>query len=722
MSIRIALVGNPNSGKTTLFNNLTGAAQYVGNWPGVTVEKKEGKVRFNKEVLITDLPGIYSLSPYTLEEVVSRNYILEDKPDAIINLVDASNIERNLYLTTQVLELGVPVVIALNMMDIVQKRGDIINTEALSEKLGCPIVEISALQGKGSKEVIAKAIETAKKAEQISNGVAFGKKVESALNEISDMLVDKVSEPQLRWYAVKLLEKDKDMLERHKFSETILSSASTIRETLEHDLDDDAESIITNERYQYISALIQGNVKKKKVGQTSSDKIDAIVTNRFLALPIFALIMFLVYYLSISTLGTMGTDYVNEVVFGDDGIPGIVSAFLENAGAAPLLQSLIVDGIIAGVGAVLGFVPQIIVLYLCLSALEDFGYMARIAFIMDRIFRKFGLSGKSFIPMLIGTGCSIPGIMGTRTIEDEKDRRMTIIVTSFMPCGAKLPIIALVASALFAGKWWIAPLTYFSCILAIIVSGIILKKTKIFAGEPAPFIMELPAYHIPSLKNILLHTWERVKGFMIKAGTVILLATIVLWLLMRFTPSFELIEFEEAGEQSILAAIGSGIAPIFRPLGFGTWEATIATFTGIIAKEQLVATFGLMTHLGEVDPETVSENAELLATTANMFTSVGAFSFLLFNLFCTPCVAAVGAIAREMNSRKWTAVALSYQLIFAYAVSLVVYQIGTLVFEGGSFTIWTGIAFLVLGWGLWLLFRGYNSKKTENLNYAKHSA
>lgn len=722
MSIRVALVGNPNSGKTTLFNELTGAAQYVGNWPGVTVEKKEGKVKFNKDVIVTDLPGIYSLSPYTMEEVVSRNYILEERPDVIINLVDASNIERNLYLTTQVLELGVPVVIAFNMMDVVQRRGDSIDVKKISEKLGVPIVETSALHGKGVKEVVNKAVEVSGKEANIPSGLKFDLMVENKLDEMKELLEGKVENSQLRWYTIKLLEKDKDMLKRHSFSQDVLATASTLRERLEKELDDDVESIITNERYQAISRLISGNVNKKKVGETTTDRIDKIVTNRFLALPIFVAVMFFIYYISISTLGTMGTDYVNDTVFGEDGIPGMVTAFLQGIGVSPLLESLIVDGIVGGVGAVLGFVPQIVVLYLLLATLEDVGYMARIAFIMDRIFRKFGLSGKSFIPMLIGTGCSIPGIMGTRTIEDEKDRRMTIIVTSFMPCSAKLPIIALVSHALFGGSWWVAPVTYFACILGIIVSGIILKKTKMFTGDPSPFIMELPAYHAPSIKNVLLHTWERAKSFIIKAGTIILLATIVLWVLMRFTPSFELISFEEAGDSSILAVIGTAIAPIFKPLGFGSWEATIATFTGIIAKEQLVATFGLMTQLGEVDPEAVAENAELLAVTAGMFTSVGAFSFLLFNLFCTPCVAAVGAIAREMNSRKWTFIALGYQLLFAYAVSFVVYQLGSVFLEGASFGIGTGLAILVLIAGLYLLFRKPPVEKTEELNYANHSA
>lgn len=722
MSVRIALVGNPNSGKTTLFNDLTGAAQYVGNWPGVTVEKKEGRIKFNKDVIVTDLPGIYSLSPYTMEEVVSRNYILEERPDVIINLVDASNIERNLYLTTQILELGVPVVIALNMMDVIEKRGDKINVANISKKLGVPVLEMSALRSKGVKEVVEKAIEVSKDKKAVPSGIPMGATLEKNIEELSSLIADKVDPAQKRWYAIKLLERDKDMLSRHSFSQEVLSVSSTKKEQLEKELDDDMESIVTNERYQYITALMSETVKKMKAGETTSDKIDKIVTNRFLALPIFVAVMFFIYYISISTLGTMGTDYVNDVVFGENGIPGAISGFLESVGVNPLLHSLIVDGIIGGVGAVLGFVPQIVVLYLLLAALEDFGYMARIAFIMDRIFRKFGLSGKSFIPMLIGTGCSIPGIMGTRTIEDEKDRRMTIIVTSFMPCSAKLPIIALVSYALFGGEWWVAPVTYFACILGIIVSGIMLKKTKVFSGDPAPFIMELPAYHVPSIKNVLLHTWERVKGFVIKAGTVILLATVVLWVLMRFTPSFELIEFEEAGEKSILAIIGTAIAPIFKPLGFGSWEATIATFTGIIAKEQLVSTFGLMTKLGEVDPEAVAENAELLAVTAGMFTSVGAFSFLLFNLFCTPCVAAVGAISREMNSKKWTFIALAYQLVFAYAVSFVFYQFGALLLEGASFSLGTVLAVLVFVYGLYLLFRKPRKDSHKELDLARHSA
>lgn len=719
MTVRIALVGNPNSGKTTLFNTLTGSSQYVGNWPGVTVEKKEGRLRQNKEVVITDLPGIYSLAPYTLEEVVSRNYILDERPDAIINLVDASNIERNLYLTSQVLELGVPVVVALNMIDVVRRRGDRVDVAKLAERLGCPVVETSALMGLGTREVAEKAVALAAGRRPAERHPEFGADLEAGLAEVEAALGDTVPAPLRRWYAVKLLERDKNVLERSTFPDAILARADAVRERLEKAHDDDMESVVTNERYLGIKRTLEGVLDKRHVGETVSDKIDSIVTNRFLALPIFAAVMFLVYYLSISTIGTMGTDWINDTLFGENGIPSAASGLLQSLGVPPLPESLIVDGIIGGVGAVLGFLPQIVMLYLCLAALEDLGYMARIAFIMDRLFRRFGLSGKSFIPMLIGTGCSVPGIMGTRTIEDDKDRRMTIILTSFMPCSAKIPIIALVANALFGGAWWLAPVAYFTCILGIIVSGIILKKTLLFAGDPAPFIMELPAYHVPSGRNVVLHTWERAKAFAYKAGTVILMATVILWVLMRFTPSFELIDFAEAGSKSILAVIGTAIAPLFRPLGFGSWEATVATFSGLIAKEQLVATFGIMTHLGDVDPEAVAENAALLTTTAKMFSTVGGFSFLLFNLFCTPCVAAMGAIVREMNSLKWSLVAFGYQTVFAYAVSLVVFQLGSVAVAGAPFTPWTGVAAALLLWGLWLMFRSYGKDKGGFLIYAR---
>ncbi len=718
MAIKIALIGKPNSGKTTLFNALTGANQHVGNWPGVTVEKKEGKLKKHKDVIVTDLPGIYSLSPYSLEEVVSRNYILNEKPDVVINLVDASNIERNLYLTTQVLELGVPVVMALNMIDVADARGDKIDDKKLADDLGCEIVRTSALKGKGVDELVKKALEVAKLPQKTQSSQKFSDKVESAILEIEKSVEGAVPAEQARWYAVKLFENDRETIARAKFTPEVYSRADELRKSIEAERDDDAESIITDERYNNITAIVGNSVQKKAIKESTSDKIDRIITNRLLALPIFAAIMFLVYWLSISTIGTIGTDWVNDVLFGDGGIPALAERGLSAIGASDLIMSLVIDGIIAGVGAVLGFVPQIVVLYLCLSILEDVGYMARIAFIMDRIFRKFGLSGKSFIPILIGTGCSVPGIMGTRTIENEKDRRMTIIVSTFMPCGAKLPIIALVVNGIFAGAWYMAPITYFVAIFGIVVSGIILKKTQMFLGDPAPFIMELPAYHAPKAKGVLIHTWERAKAFMIKAGTVILLATIVLWLLMRFTPSFKLIDFEEAGEQSILAVIGSAIAPIFKPLGFGTWEATIATFTGLIAKEQLISTFGIMTNLGNVDPELANEmGTPLHAMVQSMFTAAGAYSFLIFNLFCTPCVAAIGAIRREMNSRKWTWIAIVYQLAFAYCVSLIIYQIGSVLIDGASFGVGTAVAIIVLILGIYLLVRRpRKSAKSEVLS------
>lgn len=711
MSKRIALIGNPNSGKTTLFNALTGARQYVGNWPGVTVEKKEGKLKKHKDVIITDLPGIYSLSPYTLEEVVSRDYLVNEKPEAIINVVDGSNIERNLYLTTQVLELGIPVVIALNMMDIVRKKGDSIDASALSKSLGCPVVEISALKSDGIDALIEKAVQLDKNS--LPSNIKFSKDVEEALEQIIGLISGKVPESLERWFAVKLFEKDEKIIENKLFDSSLLSAVEQIVQPIREKHEDDGESIITNERYVFIGHLTSKSVKKKKLHMTTSDKIDSIVTNRFLALPIFVAVMFLVYYLAISTIGTMGTDYVNGPIF-EEAVPGFLESMFEKFGVGEVVGSLVLDGVVAGVGAVLGFIPQIAVLFVLLSILEDIGYMARIAFIMDRIFRKFGLSGKSFIPILIGTGCSVPGIMGTRTIENENDRRMTIIVSSFMPCSAKLPIIALIAGSLFTDNWWISPLIYFITIAGIIVSGIMLKKTKMFRGDPAPFIMELPPYHLPSLKNVLLHTWERVKAFATKAGTVILLSSIVLWVLMRFTPSFELISFEETGDKSILAIIGNAIAPIFRPLGFGTWEAAVATITGIIAKENMVVTFSLLTNSGDVDVDNVAENAELMAFMVRNFTASGALSFLLFNLFCVPCFGAVGAIRKEMNSAKWTLIAVAYQTLFAYAVSLLVYQFGSLIFDGASFGIWSVIAIAVAIFGLWLLFRG-NKKNLKTL-------
>ncbi|MDO5707223.1 MAG: ferrous iron transport protein B [Andreesenia angusta] len=712
MKINIALAGNPNSGKTTMFNALTGSAQYVGNWPGVTVEKKEGTVKGDKDTNIIDLPGIYSLSPYTLEEVVSRDYLLTEKPDVIIDMVDASNIERNLYLTTQVLELGIPVVIALNMIDVVRKRGDVIDIKKLEKRLGCKVVETSALKGIGLKELIEECKKAAdiKESKPVHN---FNSDVEAALSEIESSVSSLQDNPNARWFAIKLLEQDIKVMETFQYGPGEKEKVDIIRERLEKAHDDDGESIITNERYLFIGDVVSDTVKKKHVGMTTSDKIDRIVTNRFLALPIFAAVMFLVYYVSISTIGTWGTDWVNDVLFGEI-VPDNLNAFLEGIGTSEMVQSLIVDGIVGGVGAVLGFLPQIIVLFLCLSILEDIGYMARIAFIMDRIFRKFGLSGKSFIPILIGTGCSVPGIIGTRTIENDKDRRMTIIVTSFMPCSAKIPIIALITAAFFDGKFWVAPLAYFTAILGIIVSGIILKKTSLFAGDPAPFVMELPQYHAPSPKNVIRHTYDRAKAFVVKAGTIILAATVVIWFLMSFTPSFEYISFEDDSSGSLLGIIGSAIAPLFAPLGFGKWEPTVATFTGLIAKEQLVSTLSVITGgAADLDPDAVSEAGDLLSTFGGMLTALGGFSFLIFNLFNTPCFAAIGAIRREMDSPKWTFFAIAYQLVFSYAVSLVIFQIGSLILGQATFGLWSVIAIIVAICMLFLLFRSYNPGKDK---------
>ena len=720
MGINVALAGNPNSGKTTMYNVLTGSAQYVGNWPGVTVEKKAGKYKKNKDIVIVDLPGIYSLSPYTLEEVVSRNYLLDETPDVILNMVDASNIERNLYLTTQMLELNIPVVIALNMMDVVKKRGDKIDTEKLEKEFGCKIVEVSALRQEGI-DILMSEVEKAASSKK-------GQKVEFKFSDDVEQVIEKISNTSSvassknkRWTSIKLFERDEKLLETFSFSGDDKSVIENMIEEVENKLDDDSESIITNERYEVITKIVSSAVDKVKMTMTLSDRIDSIVTNRILALPIFVGIMWLVYYITVGTVGTTASDYVNNVIFGDDGIPAMVGSLLESMGVGEVLSGLILKGIVAGVGAVIGFLPLIIVLYLCLGILEDIGYMSRVAFVMDRIFRKFGLSGKSFIPFLIGTGCSVPGIMGARTIENEKDRRMTVTITSFMPCGAKAPIIALIAVAAFDKAAWLGPLTYVLGVLAIIVSGIILKKTKMFSGDPAPFIMELPQYHMPFWKNILLHIWERTKSYAIKAGTVILASTILLWILMNFTPSFEFISFEENNDTSIIAVIGSAIAPLFAPLGFGTWEGTVATFTGLIAKENVISTMGMVSKMGEIDPATAVENAEFVAVAAKMFSNgaVGAFSFMMFNLFCIPCFAAVGAIKREMNDAKWTIFALCYQTLFAYVVSFVCYQIGIVLFSGVGFSIGTILAIILVLISLYLLFRPYTQeemKRVKNLN------
>ncbi|KEI91387.1 ferrous iron transport protein B [Clostridium botulinum] len=715
-NIRIALVGNPNCGKTTMFNYLTGSSQYVGNWPGVTVEKKEGKLKQHKEVKVIDLPGIYSLSPYTLEEVITRNYLITEKPEVIINIVDGTNLERNLYLSTQVMELGIPVIIALNMMDIVRKNGDIIDKDKLSKSMGCTVVETSALKGDGCKELIDKAIELAKSHKNNIIEHTFSNDVEKVLSDIENEIYNQVQKEHLRWFAIKLFENDEKAIEQGNILKASKDKVKVIVSSCEDQLDDDGESIITNERYNYISKIISKCVvKKNKSKLTTSDKIDKIVTNRVLGLPIFAAVMFLVYYLSISTIGTGATDWVNDVLFGDI-IPPAVEGFLTSIGTAAWLNSLILDGIIAGVGAVLGFLPQMMVLFLCLSILEDCGYMSRIAFIMDRIFRKFGLSGKSFIPMLIGTGCGVPGIMASRTIENESDRKMTIITTTFMPCSAKLPIIALIAGALFPGSVWVAPSAYFVGIAAIICSGIILKKTKAFAGEPAPFVMELPKYHVPGVKGVLIHMWDRAKSFVKKAGTVIFLASGLIWFLSTFNWSLAMVETPE----SMLASIGKVISPIFNPLGWGDWKAAVATITGLIAKENVVGTFGILYGAGEV----AEDGVEIWKTLQGSFTQLSAYSFLLFNLLCAPCFAAIGAIKREMGNKKWTWLAVGYQTGLAYGVAFTVYQLGSL-FTGKGFGIGTLIALVLLVGFLYLLFRPYKdltnstnhrSNKVENIS------
>jgi len=701
MSSKIALAGNPNSGKTTLFNELTGSAQYVGNWPGVTVEKKEGKLKGHKDVIIQDLPGIYSLSPYTLEEVVARRYLVSEKPDAIINIVDGTNIERNLYLTTQLIELGIPTIIAINMIDIVRKNGDVINLHKLGSALGCEAVETSALRGTGSKEVAEKAAALAGKPVSGSLPSVFNGSVEHAIAHIEESIEGKVDARFLRWYAIKLFERDEKVIKELKLDSTLLQHLEEHIIACERELDDDAESIITNQRYAYIAKVVQTAVKKKHTGQkmNASDRIDRVVTNRILALPIFALIMFCVYYISISTVGDFVTGWTNDTLFGEM-ISGNLSAWLEGIRVAPWLTSLIVDGIVGGVGAVIGFVPQMLILFLMLSILEDVGYMARVAFIMDRIFRGFGLSGKSFIPMLIGSGCSVPGIMASRTIENERDRRMTIMTTSFIPCGAKMPIIALFAGALFGGSGFVATSAYFIGVAAVIVSGIILKKTKPFAGEAAPFVMELPAYHVPAAKNVFRSTWERGWSFIQRAGTVILASSVVLWFLQGFGVVDGIFGLVEDNNTSLLAAIGNAIAPVFAPLGFGDWKATVATFTGLIAKENVVGTFGVLYGFAEV----AEDGAEIWAHLAADFTPLTAYSFMIFNLLCAPCFAAMGAIKREMNNTKWTLAAIGYLTVFAYAVALVVYQLGRL-FTGGAFGFWTLIAIAVLLGFLYLLLR-----------------
>lgn len=710
MSVKIALAGNPNCGKTTLFNALTGSNQFVGNWPGVTVEKKEGKLKGHKDVIIMDLPGIYSLSPYTLEEVVARNYLIGERPDAIINIVDGTNIERNLYLSTQLMELGIPVIMAVNMVDVLQKNGDKIYTDKLSKELGCEVVEISALKGTGIQKAAEKAVGLAQKKKAMTPVHAFSEDAENTIKTVENMLTGTVPEEQKRFFAIKLLEKDDKIQAQMKSVPDVSAEIQKMEELF----DDDTESIITNERYVYISSIIHDCVKKNKQNKmTTSDRIDHIVTNRWLALPIFAAVMFLVYYISVTTVGTWVTDWTNDVLFGEI-IPPAIEKFLVGIGCAGWLQGLILDGIVAGVGAVLGFVPQMLVLFLFLAFLEACGYMARVAFIMDRIFRKFGLSGKSFIPMLIGSGCGVPGIMASRTIENDRDRKMTIMTTTFIPCGAKLPIIALIAGALFDGAWWVAPSAYFVGIAAIICSGIILKKTKMFAGDPAPFVMELPAYHWPTVGNVLRSMWERGWSFIKKAGTIILLSTIVLWFLMNFgwvDGSFGMLEAEQLND-SILAHIGSVIAPIFVPLGWGDWKMAVAAVTGLIAKENVVGTFGILFGFAEVNAD---NGIEIWGQLAGSMTAVAAYSFLVFNLLCAPCFAAMGAIKREMNNAKWFWFAIGYQTGLAYIVSLCIYQIGTLI-STGTFGAGTVVAFILVIGFIYLLVRPYKESKTLNVN------
>ena len=712
MSIKIALAGNPNCGKTTLFNALTGSNQFVGNWPGVTVEKKEGKLKGHKDVTIMDLPGIYSLSPYTLEEVVARNYLINEMPDAIINIVDGTNLERNLYLSTQIMELGIPVVMAINMMDLVQKSGNKIHIDKLSKKLGCEVVEISALKGTGIMKAAEKAISAAQSKKKTVPVHEFAQDVEVAIKSVEDKLTGTVADAQKRFFAIKLIEKDDKIVEQMKS----VPDVSYEVKALEDKFDDDTESIITNERYVYISSIIGQCYTKSSTGKklTTSDKIDRIVTNRWLALPIFAVVMWIVYYVSVSTVGGFVTDWTNDVLFGEI-IPPAIESALEAVHCAAWLQGLILDGIVAGVGAVLGFVPQMLVLFLFLAFLESCGYMARVAFIMDRIFRKFGLSGKSFIPMLIGSGCGVPGVMASRTIENDRDRKMTIMTTTFVPCGAKLPIIAMIAGAFFDNSGWVSTSAYFVGIAAIICSGIILKKTKMFAGEPAPFVMELPAYHWPTVGNVLRSVWERAWSFIKKAGTIILLSTIVLWFLMGFGWEGGSFGMVEELNNSILAKIGSAIAWIFTPLGWTNagegWKMAVAAVSGLIAKENVVATFGMLFGFAEV----AEDGAEIWGNLAQVMTPIAAYGFLVFNLLCAPCFAAMGAIKREMNNAKWFWFAIGYQCGLAYVVSLCIYQIGTLL-TGGGFGIGTVVAFVLVAAFLYLLFRPYKESNSLKVN------
>ena len=719
MAIKIALAGNPNCGKTTLFNSLTGSNQYVGNWPGVTVEKKEGKLKGHDDVVIQDLPGIYSLSPYTLEEVVARGYLVNEKPDAILNIIDGTNIERNLYLTTQLIELGIPVVMAVNMIDLVRKNGDKIDLKKLSAELGCQAVEISALKGEGTEAAAKAAMAAAKAGKAGELPHVFTGSVEHAIAHIEESIQGKVDDRFLRWYAVKLFERDDKVQAELNLSKELLDHIDAHIADCEKEMDDDAESIITNQRYAYINGVVDKAVKKKPRTEnlTVSDKVDQFVTNRILALPIFAAIMWLMYAIAMGTsvadggigIGTFATDWTNDVLFGEI-VPNALGGLLESIGVAGWLYGLIMDGIVAGVGAVLGFVPQMLVLFFLLSILEDVGYMARVAFIMDRIFRRFGLSGKSFIPMLVGTGCGVPGVMASRTIENERDRRMTIMTTCFIPCGAKMPIIGLFAGALFGGSSWVATSAYFIGFAAIIISGIILKKTKLFAGDPAPFVMELPAYHVPAWGNVLRATWERGWSFIKRAGTVILASTIILWFLQGFGFENGAFTMVEDQDNSILAIVASAISWIFIPQGFGNWRATVASISGLIAKENVVGTFGVLYHYADE----LSENGdEIWPEVAANFTAISAYSFMIFNLLCAPCFAAMGAIKREMNNGKWTAIAIGYMCLLAYCASLVVYQIGGLITGEVSFNFFTIVAVAIIALTIYLLFR---PNKYEGVN------
>lgn len=720
MEIKIALAGNPNSGKTTLFNNLTGSRQRVGNWPGVTVEKKEGPLKGTNDVTIQDLPGIYSLSPYSLEEVVSRNYLVNEKPDAILNIIDGTNIERNLYLTTQLLELGIPVVVAVNMIDLVERNGDKIDLNRLSQVLGCPVMAVSALKGKGTKEVAAKAIEVAKKHQVAPIPEIYDKTVMSALSKIESELQMQIDDSMVRWYSVKVFERDERIDEFLKLTDEKKAKIEPIIKKVEETLDDDAESIITSQRYDYIGTIVQHSVKKKgsKHELSVSDKIDKIVTNRILALPIFILVMYVVYTIAMGgtsiSIGTIGTDWANDVLFGEI-VPNFFEGILTSLQVNDVLYGLIMDGIIGGVGAVLGFVPQILVLFLLLSIMEDVGYMSRVAFIMDRIFRRFGLSGKSFIPMLVATGCGVPGIMASRTIEQDRDRKMTIMTTGFIPCGAKMPIIGLFAGAVFGGSSLVATSAFVIGIAAVIISGIILKKFKAFAGEPAPFVMELPAYHLPSAGNVLRATWERGWSFIKRAGTVILLSSIILWFLQGFGFTDGQFGMVEDNNTSLLANIGNAIAWIFAPIGWVgdmAWKATVATFTGLIAKEEVVNTFGVLYNFSEVS----EEGNEIWTLIAQDFTPIAAYSFMIFNLLCAPCFAAMGAIRREMNNTKWTMAAIGYMCLFAYVSALIVYQLVGLAIGEVAFNFWTIVALALLIGVIYLLFRPGYKPKSEALD------